>query len=166
MYSKQGKEASSAQRDVVKRTAINGSLRQSKEETPEFWGIRGISVDSMKIKSIGIENSFISEDFPIEWRKWTNRGVIILALMRETNAQSENDLLEAVMNMKYDLQVVSKSVKCMRNLQKLLMDWSSSDSFSVKNPPKPKDVWKWVRHLWDEYHKYKNKSKRELISNT
>ena len=155
----------STQRDAAKRNVVNASLRQSKEETPEFWGIRGISVDSMKAKSFGMDNSFISEDYPNECRKWTKRGVIFLALMRETNTESENDLLEAVMNMKYDLQVVSKSVKWMRNLQKLLMDCTTSDKFSVKNPPKPKDVWRWVRHLWDEYMKFK-KSKKELMTNT
>lgn len=67
--------------------------------------------------------------------------------MRETNSDEENGLLEAVINMKYDLQAMSKAAKCVKNLQKLLIECSNARYFSNKNPPKPKDIWRWVKHL-------------------
>lgn len=83
-----------------------------KEQTPEFCGTRGLSIDSLrKIDSLGFDNSMASEEFPRECRKCSKKRVIFLALIREMGVDSENELLDAVMNMKYDLQGVEKVQK-------------------------------------------------------
>lgn len=87
-----------------------------------------------------------------------------MALMKETESKSEAEVLEAVMNLKYDVQSSIKTVKCMKNIQKLLIDSSNSQKFSYKNPPKPKDVWRWVRHICEEYIRLKKANKAVLVN--
>jgi hypothetical protein len=146
------------------------------EQTPEFSGARGVSMDSLRnIESIPydnsvnrthskskmtLENSLASEDPLRECRKWAKRGAVFVALMKETEAETESEVLESVMNMKYDLQTMGKTVKCFRNIQKLMIDWTNSSRFNYKEPPKPKDVWRWIRHVCEQYMKSKEKEKK------
>lgn len=122
------------------------------EQTPEFNGPRGMSIDSLrKLSSLGLDNSLVSEDTR-ECRKCAKRGAIFLALMKETNTQTENDVLEAVMNLKYDMETMGKMGKCMRNVQKLMIDFDGT-KWSYKSPPRPKDVWRWIRGIAEQYLK-------------
>jgi hypothetical protein len=52
---------------VLNAAGINFSLRKSKEQTPEFSGSRGLSIDSFKrYESGGLDNSLNSEEYPKE----------------------------------------------------------------------------------------------------
>ena len=73
--------------------------------------------------------------------------------MQQLKLENENEVLDAIVNMKYDLQVMAKSTKVIRGLQKMLIDTCGSNKFTHKNPPKAKDVCKWVKYLADEYVK-------------
>lgn len=121
-----------------------------------------MSTDSLRrIESLGIENSLNSEEFGKECRHCVKRGALIASILRETSCENEKDILDSIMNMKYDLQVLTKNSKCIRNIQKLIIDCSNSQKFSYKNPPKPKDVWRWVRFICEEYMKLKKKYIRD-----